>query len=121
MVRTIVSLAEVSSSSRTVKVSVIVVLAATDGAVTSGAAELMLSKVTTGVSGYCDHAYVIRSLSGSEPDPCRVTELPSSTFRSRPASAVGALLVPSRTVMSSILQLLSFSNTEVPDAVTLAL
>ena len=96
MVRVIVSSSEVVPSS-TVRVRVIGVSAVTEDAVTWGVAEVRSSKDSL---ESCDHEYVRLSLSISVPDPGNVMDSPSSTDRSGPAFATGALLVvmPSCTV-----------------------
>ena len=91
--------------------------------VTAGATKVVedaeaLANAMRGETGaVCDHVYVMGSSLGSVADPESVTVSPSPTVWSRPACTVGGLL---DTVIFSTLQLLPFSNTLLPDAVTLA-
>ena len=63
----------------------------------------------------------VSSVSSSVTVASRLTGVPSATVRSSPAMTVGGVLVLPVTVTSSMRQLLPFSNTALPDAVTLAL
>ena len=98
----------------TTRLKVSVVSAETDGAVKLGFGQVALARVTAGVL-VCVQAYVSVWFSGSLlAPPLSVTVAPSTTVRSAPASAVGAVFACTVTVTVSAVDVL-------PPAVTVRL